>query len=109
QVLSQLVDNARHAMPFGGQLKFATSTIEGSAVKVAIRDTGNGIPEDKLKRIFEPFFTTKTNWSGTGMGLAVVRKVVDDHDGSIKVESAEEEGTTVVLTFPVLPARAHLV
>jgi signal transduction histidine kinase len=109
QVFSQIVDNARHAMPNGGRLAAASAVIDGGAVRVDLSDTGGGIPEEKLRRIFEPFFTTKTNWSGTGMGLAVVRRIVDEHSGSIKVASEEGRGTTVSLTFPVAVGRVHLI
>lgn len=108
QVFEQLIDNARQAMPDGGDLTLATSFIEGGAVRFVCRDTGIGIPQDKIGRIFEPFYTTKTNWTGTGMGLAVARKVVEDHAGAIKVESTMGEGTAITITFPVLPDSAHL-
>lgn len=72
---------------------------EGETVKVAVSDTGNGIPAENLSRIFTPFFTTRHR--GTGLGLAVVKKIVDDHHGSIEVRSEYGMGTTFIVALPV--------
>lgn len=108
RALAQLVDNARHAMPHGGTLTVGTSLISDAAVRITIRDTGHGIPADLLPRIFEPFFTNKSNWSGTGMGLALVRKTLEDHAAAIKVDSTVGKGTKVIMTFPLLNTATHL-
>ncbi len=71
-------------------------------VVLEISDQGNGIPEEQLKQIFEPFFTTKD--AGTGLGLATVFQIVQEHEATIEAESNEGEGTTFRITFPVLEA-----
>jgi signal transduction histidine kinase len=72
---------------------------DGDAVKIACADTGEGIPPDVLLRIFTPFFTTKPR--GTGLGLALVKKIIDDHNGNIDVQSKPGSGTTFTITLPV--------
>jgi signal transduction histidine kinase len=69
------------------------------SVAILIGDTGPGIPADVLDKIFAPFFTTKAR--GTGLGLAVVRKVVDRHNGTVEVESVAGQGTAFKITLPV--------
>jgi len=96
----QLIRNARAAMPSGGTLTIATSVPDDELVRVTVADTGHGISAENLPRIFDPFFTTKSDWTGIGMGLAVVHKTIEDHGGSIEVESDVDKGTTFVLTFP---------
>jgi len=68
-------------------------------VKVIIKDTGKGIPEEIMDKIFEPFFTTKEK--GTGLGLAVSYGIVQDHGGKMLVNSKEGEGTEFILIFPM--------
>ncbi len=76
---------------------------KGNYVVLTVGDTGRGIPQEEIQRIFEPFFTTKTlGMSGSGLGLAVVWSVVEDHGGYIDVKSREGEGTTFELYFPAL-------
>jgi two-component system sensor histidine kinase FlrB len=69
-------------------------------VSIDVADDGPGMPEDVKRRLFEPFFTTKGN-RGTGLGLALVRKVVEDHGGHVTVESTPGEGTCFTLTLPL--------
>ena len=64
-------------------------------------DTGHGIPPTTLPRIFEPFFTTKDSGEGTGLGLTVVKGIIDEHGGSITVQSEEGKGTTFLIQLPV--------
>jgi signal transduction histidine kinase len=68
---------------------------------VTIRDTGPGIPEEVRGRVFEPFFTTKGR--GTGLGLALVKRVVDRHEGELSIECPEDGGTVVTLKLPHPP------
>ena len=71
-------------------------------VDVRVQDTGNGITAAQLPKIFEPYFTTKQNKSGTGLGLYITKKVVEDHNGSIKVDSTPQVGTTFTIRLPLL-------
>ena len=97
QVVLNLVTNAAEAMPDGGEIRIAT-TRAGDRVRLIVGDTGRGIPAEDLTHIFDPFFTTKA--SGTGLGLSVSYGIVEDHKGTIEVESEPGKGTTFVLTFP---------
>lgn len=107
--------NASHVMTEGGILEFTTENIEldneycevspfilypGSYVKVSIRDTGTGIPEELLQKVFDPFFTTKKEGEGTGLGLAAVYGTVKTHKGEISVESTPGIGTTFHILLP---------
>ena len=109
QVLLNLIINARQAMNGGGRM-FVTVQInqEDGMAEIAIRDTGNGIPAEKLRKIFDPFFSTKQadaqGQGGTGLGLALCREVIEDHKGRIRVESTVGKGTTFTLRFPAVKA-----
>ncbi|MCF7911984.1 MAG: hypothetical protein K9M99_05615 [Candidatus Cloacimonetes bacterium] len=105
QVFINLLVNAEQAMPSGGLLEISTRTGNQDKIKVKIRDTGMGMNRSTLKKIFLPFFTTKKLGEGTGLGLAVVHGIVKAHGGTIKVRSVIDEGTTIILNFPVNPAR----
>lgn len=70
-------------------------------IDVRVHDTGAGIPETQLTKIFDPYFTTKQSKSGTGLGLYITKKVVEDHNGSIKVDSSPETGTTFTIRLPL--------
>jgi signal transduction histidine kinase len=103
RVFLNLWQNALQAMdesarPGGGTLGVRTWR-EGNSVKVAFSDTGVGIAHDTMASIFTPFFTTKRR--GTGLGLAVVKKIVDDHHGSIHVQSERGVGTTFIVVLPI--------
>jgi signal transduction histidine kinase len=101
----QLIQNARGAMPAGGTITVETSVPDQQLVRVAVGDTGRGIDPAHLPRIFDPFFTTKENWRGVGLGLSLVHKTVEDHGGTIQVQSEPGRGTTFWMTFPAhLPA-----
>jgi signal transduction histidine kinase len=97
QAFLNLLTNAIEAMPGGGTLTVRASA-EGQGVRVTIRDTGEGIPPERIPLIFEPFYTTKGD--GTGLGLSITHNIVSDHGGRIEVESRPGEGTTFVLLFP---------
>jgi signal transduction histidine kinase len=98
QALLNIVKNGQAAMPEGGTLTIATREEEGY-VHIDISDTGVGIDEEKVAKIFEPYYTTKD--SGSGLGLTVAYKVVNEHGGEISVKSKEGKGTTFTLSFPI--------
>lgn len=104
QVLINLIKNAIEAMESGGQITITTGS-DGEQLRLAVSDTGKGIPPEILPQIFNPFFTTKK--SGTGLGLAVINKIVEDHQGSISVESREEQGTTFIVVLPCRTSSTH--
>lgn len=103
QVFLNIVINAAHAIEEKGEhgrITVKTST-EGDDALVAITDTGMGVPEFLKRQIFEPFFTTKTVGRGTGQGLALVRAVIDQHAGSIALQSETGVGSTFTIRLPV--------
>ncbi len=107
QVLLNLIVNARQVMESGGTLTVGVrSNAESGHAEISVRDTGCGIPAEKLRRIFEPFFTTKTadaqGQGGTGLGLSLARDVMEAHGGRIRVDSAVGAGTTFTLKFPLV-------
>lgn len=99
QVVINLVMNAIHAMPEGGTLRVGLAP-EHDMVKLTVADTGHGIPQEALPRIFEPFFTTKEFGKGTGLGLTVVKGIIEEHQGTITVKSEEGKGTTFTILLP---------
>jgi signal transduction histidine kinase len=105
QVLLNLLINARQAMTGKSGSITIKATGEDQTVKIAVIDTGPGIPEKVLPRIFDPFFTTKGTarkgeHRGTGLGLAICREIIAAHNGSIEVTSEVGRGTTFVINLP---------
>jgi PAS domain S-box-containing protein len=100
EALANLIINAVDAMPTGGTLTLRTRLEEGTVV-VEVADTGTGMPPEVRDRIFDPFFTTKGD-RGTGLGLAMVQGIVEQHHGEISVESELGTGTTFRMRFPAL-------
>lgn len=109
QAIGNLLQNAKDAMPQGGDLQIRATVLEHrfsvgteghrKELSLEIRDTGVGISRDKLDKIFLPFFTTKEK--GTGMGLALVHKIVLSHGGRIEVDGREDRGTTFRILLPM--------
>jgi signal transduction histidine kinase len=92
-------------MSKGGKLKVKTILLDSSnEVQIVISDTGGGIPEEILPHIFEPFISTKES---TGLGLAVVYGIIQQHKGEIEVESKPNQGTTFIMTLPRRPVRGQ--
>lgn len=106
QVLLNLIINARQAMEGGGRMFIAVRTNDETGMaEISVRDTGVGIPAEKLHRIFEPFYSTKDadeqGQGGTGLGLSMCREVIESHMGRIRVESAVGKGTMFTLKLPL--------
>ena len=100
QIFINLLMNAFQAMGNGGVLLVRTSMPDDRSVRIEIADTGEGIPPERLDRIFEPFYTTKKSGEGTGLGLYIVRRMVELMQGRIEVKSTVGEGTTFTVTLP---------
>jgi two-component system NtrC family sensor kinase len=102
QCVINLIFNAIDAMPNGGKLTLSANyDPKEETVEVLVRDSGSGIAEKDLPYIFEPFFTTKDEGYGVGLGLSTVYGILERHQGRIKVESREGEGSLFTLQFPV--------
>jgi K+-sensing histidine kinase KdpD len=99
RVFRNLCENAAHAMPEGGSLRIATSLDDGRVV-VRLIDTGHGMSEDVRRRAFEPFFTEGKR-NGSGLGMAISRRILEAHGGEIDIESTSSSGTTIRIALPV--------
>ncbi len=99
QVLLNIATNSQHAMPNGGTLSVRLTKPSSRDLHIAIRDTGCGIPPDKLARVFDAFFSTKDE--GNGLGLSIAKQIVKAVDGSIEISSEVGSGTTVGIALPV--------
>jgi signal transduction histidine kinase len=101
QVLMNLLTNAREAMPGGGRIRIETGPAERAGwIRLRVTDDGPGIPAEEISKIFDPFFTTKR--TGTGLGLSVTYGIIQEHGGTVDVQSAPGAGTTFVLSFPTI-------
>lgn len=98
QVFLNLIKNAAESMTQGGKLTVESMT-EDEYIKIDFTDTGEGMTPEILQNLFTPFFTTKVD--GTGVGLAVSQKIIDDHNGFIKIKSVPKEGTTFSISLPI--------
>jgi signal transduction histidine kinase len=101
QILMNIIINAIQAISEKGEIKIKTEKClikGGSGLKLIIEDNGVGISEKDLNQIFDPFFSTKEQ--GSGLGLSIVYKLVEGHQGEIKVESKEGEGTKFIIYLP---------
>jgi signal transduction histidine kinase len=99
QVIINLILNAVQAMKEGGRLNISTSQ-EDSQVKIAISDTGDGIPPENMEKLFTPFFTTKEDVKGVGLGLAISYGIIERHGGKIEVRSEVGKGSTFTIVLP---------
>ena len=101
QASANLVTNAIQAMPGGGTLVIASRRAASGGVAISVADQGTGIPPENLEKIFRLYYTTKAG--GSGIGLAMVYRIVQMHDGRVDVDSTVGKGTTVTLTLPATP------
>jgi signal transduction histidine kinase len=101
QVFCNLTKNALDAMANGGQLKISARPGQENTIVIEFRDTGTGLPPDKIEAIFEPFFTTKGDRKGTGLGLAICRDIIESHNGRITAENAPGGGSIFTVYLPV--------
>jgi signal transduction histidine kinase len=101
QVFINLISNARDAMPNGGSIRIRTAAARGG-LSITVSDTGVGIPTENIGRIFDAFFTTKKELSGVGLGLSVSYGIIQQHKGSIEVQSTVGEGTTFTIKLPTM-------
>lgn len=99
QVVLNLAMNAMDATPKGGTVEVSVAPVQGD-VEVIVRDDGRGIPDAERERVFDAFYTTRAAQGGTGLGLAVVRTLVSDQGGGIRLESVLGRGTRVYVRFP---------
>jgi signal transduction histidine kinase len=110
QAVMQLLTNAKDAMPEGGTLTIKTDVLDGKLVRLTIEDTGQGLNPAHKERAFEPFFTTRADKGHKGMGLAVVQRIVQDHQGRVVLDSAGlGKGCTARLSFPATRDARQLV
>lgn len=100
QVFMNVLANAIQAIDDNGTITISTSKSNGS-IKISIKDTGRGIPEDIQSKIFEPFFTTKVVGQGTGLGLSICHSIIEQHHGRIEVKSEVGKGSEFLITVPI--------
>ncbi|MFC0189501.1 ATP-binding protein [Fictibacillus aquaticus] len=100
QVMINLLKNAIEALSSGGYIKLSVAK-DGKNVLLTIQDNGIGMTDEQVKKLGEPFFTTKSN--GTGLGLMICFKIIQNHKGTVQVESEQEKGTTFTITLPTRP------
>jgi signal transduction histidine kinase len=103
QVILNLLLNACQAMSEGGTLTLKLCQ-KRDMVELSVQDTGTGIPEDQVSKIFDPFFTTKAVGEGTGLGLTVVHGIIQENNGTIRVNSIPSQGSTFIISLPVYSA-----
>jgi len=104
QVFMNIVSNAAEAMESAGKGELSITThcsSENGKITVFFKDTGVGIPDENLSKLFEPFFTTKKRGKGVGLGLSLAYGIIQEHDGSINVQSEKGNGTTFVIEIPL--------
>ncbi|ANB57184.1 sporulation kinase E [Anoxybacillus sp. B7M1] len=99
QVFINILKNAIEVMPKGGEIQVRIQRVDRQSIRVSVKDQGCGIPQDKIKKLGEPFYTTKER--GTGLGLMVSYKIIEEHQGKIDVESEVGTGTTFHITLPI--------
>jgi len=105
QILNSLFANALEAMPKGGVLSIEIESQHPGHLRMTLSDTGKGMNRQQQQMVFKPFFTTKQG--GLGVGLALVKRIMERFDGSVELASQEQEGTRVSLNFKVATGEDH--
>jgi len=105
QALLNFTLNGVEAMDEGGTLTITARPTEGRTVEIEIADTGRGLAPDELERVFEPFFSTKTG--GVGLGMPISRKIIEAHEGHVRIDSSPGKGATVRIALPAAMAVEH--
>ncbi|RLD80385.1 MAG: sensor histidine kinase, partial [Bacteroidetes bacterium] len=100
QVMLNLLLNSVQAITKKGYISIHTE-VNNNKLKVTIRDTGSGISKENMSKIFDPFFTTKEAGEGTGLGMSISLKIIEDHKGKIECKSEINKGTEVIITLPI--------
>ncbi|QLZ68554.1 Adaptive-response sensory-kinase SasA [Legionella sp. PC1000] len=100
QVFMNILTNAVHAIPEQGEITITTSK-RNDRILISIRDTGTGMSKETIARIFEPFFTTKPVGKGTGLGLSISYSIVQEHHGTISINSVKGKGSEFIITLPI--------
>ena len=100
EVLINILNNSVEAMPSGGDIFISTSH-DDDIVTIKVSDTGMGMPEEHIRKVFDPFFTTKEIGEGTGLGLSISYSIINQHNGTIDIASAEGKGTKVTIKVPI--------
>jgi C4-dicarboxylate-specific signal transduction histidine kinase len=111
QVFMNIISNAAEAVEPAGEgiLSITTRHLpKTDKIAVGLHNTNSFIPQENFSKIFEPFFTTKKKGKGAGLGLSVAFGIIEEHDGTIFVESDQEKGTTFTIRFPIKPSSAGL-
>jgi two-component system NtrC family sensor kinase len=102
QLLMNLLLNAIYFTPEGGSIRITTDRDENDGIRMFVTDTGPGIPPDRIGKVFDPFFTTKPVGEGTGLGLTICHRIVEEHGGTIDVESEPGKGTSFIIRLPAM-------
>jgi two-component system NtrC family sensor kinase len=102
QVWTNLIHNAAQAMNGTGDLSISIEKPDATSLQISVSDTGNGIPPENLEKIFDAFYTTKPAGEGSGLGLYIVKQIIDKHQGKISVRSELGKGTTFFIKIPLL-------
>ena len=105
QVLLNIVVNGIQSIAGNGEIRIRTAIDRPGRVGLSVADHGAGIPAEIRERIFDPFFSTKA--TGTGLGMAIARRIVEGHNGTIEIDSEEGRGTTVTVFFPAQEAEGE--
>lgn len=101
RAIQNIVSNAIQALPAGGGRVEVSWWDSGDRVEIAVRDNGKGIPPDKLEQVFDPYYSTRRAAGGMGLGLFITKKVIDSHDGTIRLGNNPEGGVTATVSLPV--------